>query len=58
MPYIAQVANGLREFLNIFGNDYPTPDGTGIRDYIQVMDLAEGRMAALNYLTPVRCPLH
>jgi UDP-glucose 4-epimerase len=50
MPYIAQVAAGQREFLNVFGNDYPTPDGTGIRDYIHVMDLAEGHVAALNYL--------
>ncbi|MEK7875577.1 MAG: UDP-glucose 4-epimerase GalE [Pseudomonadota bacterium] len=50
MPYIAQVATGQREFLNVFGNDYPTPDGTGIRDYLHVMDLAEGHVAALNYL--------
>ena len=50
MPYIAQVAAGQREFLKVFGNDYPTPDGTGIRDYIHVMDLAEGHVAALNYL--------
>jgi UDP-glucose 4-epimerase len=50
MPYIAQVAIGKREILNVFGNDYPTPDGTGIRDYIHVMDLAEGHVAALNYL--------
>ena len=50
MPYIAQVAAGQREFLNVFGNDYPTPDGTGIRDYIHVMDLADGHVAALNYL--------
>ena len=50
MPYIAQVAAGQREFLNVFGNDYPTRDGTGIRDYLHVMDLAEGHLAALNYL--------
>jgi UDP-glucose 4-epimerase len=50
MPYIAQVAAGEREFLNIWGDDYPTPDGTGIRDYIHVVDLAEGHLAALNYL--------
>jgi len=49
-PYIAQVAAGKREFLSVFGNDYPTPDGTGVRDYIHVMDLAEGHVAALNYL--------
>jgi UDP-glucose 4-epimerase len=50
MPYIAQVATGKRPLLQIFGNDYDTPDGTGIRDYIHVMDLAEGHLAALNYL--------
>ena len=51
MPYIAQVAAGLRSKLNIFGNDYPTSDGTGVRDYIHVMDLAEGHTAALSFLT-------
>lgn len=51
MPYITQVAMGRREHLNIFGNDYPTPDGTGVRDYIHVVDLARGHLAALNYLT-------
>jgi len=50
MPYVAQVAVGQREFLRVFGNDYPTPDGTGVRDYIHVMDLAEGHVAALDYL--------
>lgn len=50
MPYVAQVAAGQRAALNVFGNDYPTPDGTGIRDYIHVMDLAEGHLAALGYL--------
>lgn len=50
MPYVAQVAAGLRPSLNIWGNDYPTPDGTGVRDYIHVMDLAEGHVAALDYL--------
>ncbi len=50
MPYIAQVAAGQREHLNVFGGDYPTIDGTGIRDYIHVMDLAEGHIAALDYL--------
>jgi UDP-glucose 4-epimerase len=50
MPYIAQVAVGRREYLNIFGGDYPTPDGTAIRDYIHVMDLAEGHVTALQYL--------
>ena len=47
MPYISQVAVGRRERINIFGNDYPTSDGTGVRDYIHVMDLAEGHVAAL-----------
>jgi UDP-glucose 4-epimerase len=47
MPYISQVAVGRRERINIFGNDYPTPDGTGVRDYIHVMDLAEGHVSAL-----------
>ncbi|SDG59862.1 UDP-glucose 4-epimerase GalE [Propionivibrio dicarboxylicus] len=47
MPYVAQVASGQRERLSIFGDDYPTPDGTGVRDYIHVMDLAEGHVAAL-----------
>ena len=50
MPFVAQVATGRREFLNIWGNDYPTPDGTGVRDYIHVADLAEGHVAALGYL--------
>ena len=50
MPFVAQVAVGKREFLNVWGNDYPTLDGTGIRDYIHVVDLAEGHVAALDYL--------
>lgn len=49
VPFIAQVAVGRRSHLNIFGNDYDTPDGTGIRDYIHVSDLAAGHLAALNY---------
>nr|WP_319555072.1 UDP-glucose 4-epimerase GalE [uncultured Vibrio sp.] len=47
MPFIAQVAVGRREKLSVFGNDYPTSDGTGVRDYIHVMDLADGHIAAL-----------
>lgn len=47
MPFVAQVAVGRREFLSVFGDDYPTPDGTGVRDYIHVMDLADGHIAAL-----------
>ena len=50
MPYIAQVAAGRRQQLNVFGGDYPTSDGTGVRDYIHVMDLVEGHVAALEYL--------
>lgn len=50
MPFVAQVAVGKLKQLNVFGNDYDTPDGTGVRDYIHVMDLAEGHLAALNYL--------
>lgn len=50
MPYISQVAVGRRPCLQVFGNDYPTPDGTGVRDYIHVQDLAEGHVAALRYL--------
>lgn len=50
MPFITQVAVGQREFLSIFGHDYPTPDGTGVRDYIHVVDLAQGHLAALKFL--------
>ena len=50
LPYISQVAVGRHERLNVFGSDYPTPDGTGVRDYIHVMDLAEGHVAALRYM--------
>ncbi|MFA3778055.1 UDP-glucose 4-epimerase GalE [Yersinia sp. 1652 StPb PI] len=50
MPFIAQVAVGRRESLAIFGNDYPTPDGTGVRDYIHVVDLADGHVAAMKKL--------
>ena len=50
MPYINQVASGQRPFLNIFGDDYDTPDGTGIRDYIHVEDLSDAHLAALNWI--------
>jgi UDP-glucose 4-epimerase len=50
MPYITQVAVGKREKLSIYGNDYQTPDGTGVRDYIHVVDLAKGHVAALRYM--------
>jgi UDP-glucose 4-epimerase len=50
MPYVAQVAVGRRAHLNVFGGDYPTPDGTGVRDYIHVVDLAHGHVAALRKL--------
>ena len=49
-PYITQVAVGKREYLGVFGDDYPTPDGTGVRDYIHVVDLAEGHVLAVNKL--------
>ena len=49
MPYIVKVAAGKLDHLNIFGNDYPTPDGTGVRDYIHVTDLAKGHVAAIDY---------
>lgn len=49
MPYITQVAAGIRDHLSVFGNDYPTHDGTGVRDYIHVVDLAKGHVAAYDY---------
>jgi UDP-glucose 4-epimerase len=57
MPFICQVAVGHREILSIFGGDYPTPDGTGVRDYIHVMDLAEGHVAALKHCGETGGPL-
>ena len=51
MPFITQVAVGRREFLSVYGNDDPTPDGTGVRDYIHVVDLAKGHVAAVRYVT-------
>ncbi|PID30379.1 UDP-glucose 4-epimerase GalE [Candidatus Saccharibacteria bacterium] len=51
-PYIAQVAVGRRERVTVFGDDYDTPDGTGVRDYIHVVDLARGHVAALEHSTP------
>ena len=53
MPFITQVAVGRREHLNVFGDDYPAPDGTGIRDYIHVVDLAAGHLAALSAMDKV-----
>ena len=50
MPFVAQVAVGRREYLTVFGKDYPTPDGTGVRDYLHVMDLAEGHLSAIGYM--------
>lgn len=50
MPFVAQVAIGRREFLTVFGNDYKTIDGTGVRDYLHVVDLAEGHISALHYM--------
>ena len=50
MPYVCRVATGKLPMLSVFGDDYPTPDGTGVRDYLHVVDLAKGHIAALNYL--------
>jgi len=58
MPYIAQVAVGRREKLSVFGDDYDTPDGTGVRDYIHVEDLAAGHVAALQALTSTDEPVN
>ena len=52
LPYISQVAIGKLEKVNVFGDDYETPDGTGVRDYIHVVDLARGHVAALNHMKP------
>lgn len=52
MPYISQVAVGKREFLSVFGDCYDTPDGTGVRDYIHVVDLAAGHVKAIDYALP------
>lgn len=49
MPYICQVAAGKHDYLRVFGDDYDTHDGTGVRDYLHVMDLAQGHLAALDY---------
>ncbi|MGL5860288.1 MAG: UDP-glucose 4-epimerase GalE [Phycicoccus sp.] len=57
MPYLAQVAVGRREKLSVFGGDYPTPDGTGVRDYIHVDDLAAGHIAALQRLSTTDRPV-
>jgi UDP-glucose 4-epimerase len=51
-PFILQVAVGRRDQVQVFGNNYPTPDGTGLRDYVHVMDLADGHVAALEHLRP------
>jgi UDP-glucose 4-epimerase len=50
LPYVGQVAAGHQEVLPVYGDDYPTPDGTGVRDYIHVVDLARAHVAALQYL--------
>ena len=57
MPYISQVAVGKLEQLSIFGSDYPTVDGTGVRDFIHVTDLAQGHVAALSYLEQQVAPV-
>ena len=56
LPFVAQVAVGRREFLNVWGNDYATPDGTGVRDYIHVVDLALGHLKALEALGRLKDP--
>ncbi|MEG0787759.1 MAG: GDP-mannose 4,6-dehydratase, partial [Comamonas sp.] len=56
LPYIAQVAVGRRDAVQVFGSDYPTPDGTGVRDYIHVMDLARGHVKALEKLQSQQSP--
>ncbi len=58
MPYIAQVAIGKREALGVFGNDYDTPDGTGVRDYIHVVDLADGHVKALEKLKDAKVEIY
>lgn len=58
LPYVAQVATGRLEVVNVFGNDYDTPDGTGVRDYIHVMDLAAGHIRALEHLQRTPAGLH
>lgn len=50
MPYVSQVAVGIRPYLSVFGNDYNTIDGTGVRDYLHIMDLANGHVSALEKL--------
>ncbi|MBR2684076.1 MAG: GDP-mannose 4,6-dehydratase, partial [Atopobiaceae bacterium] len=50
VPYVAQVAVGRRDAVHVYGNDYDTPDGTGVRDYIHVVDLARGHVAALKWM--------
>lgn len=57
MPYVAQVATGEREFVSVFGADYPTPDGTGVRDYVHIADLARAHVDALDHLAAERSSL-
>lgn len=57
MPYVSQVAVGRREFLTVYGDDYETPDGTGVRDYLHVMDLAEGHLSAIQYMVKKKAGL-
>ena len=55
MPYLAQVAVGRREKLMVYGHDYDTPDGTGVRDYIHIMDVAEGHVTSVKYILRADC---
>lgn len=59
MPFIQQVSVGRRDVLTVFGTDYNTPDGTGVRDYLHVEDLASGHLAALKYISKnLGCHVH
>lgn len=58
MPYVSQVAIGKLPKVNVFGNDYPTHDGTGVRDYIHVVDLALGHLAAFQCLSKPGCHIY
>lgn len=58
VPYLVQAASGQREFLTVFGSDYDTPDGTGVRDFIHVVDLAKAHIAALNHLEKQKLPFY
>ena len=58
MPYVAKVAAGELPYLNVFGNDYDTEDGTGVRDYIHIVDLAKAHVCAVQKLSSDKCGMH